>query len=221
MAGRCVHSFLLASPIAGGDPLMPRPVWVRTDDQTEAVHALEMAAEQLEKVLEEPYRWKWVIVATFNSLQAFMAAALQGTAGIGAMRNDYIEQWHEANEKSDRPKMEPVLASFNTLWDRCRSDKWICGFIDSSPLTPTAPQAASIASLKKWRDAFIHYQRGSLSIEVGGFPEDIRDSFDVIEFLAFRSGHLFRMEVEMSMRTRAALNDGRAILDSIDSDYEA
>jgi hypothetical protein len=74
--------------------------------------------------------------------------------------------------------------------------------------------------LNRWRSDFIHYKPGSLSIEVSGFPSIVADSLAIAEFLALRSGHVFREPNEYSDRTEAALREARELLDTIDRAYD-
>jgi hypothetical protein len=50
-------------------------VWLETDYEEESLRTLEFTVEQLTRVIEDSYRWKWVIIALHNSLQAFMVKA--------------------------------------------------------------------------------------------------------------------------------------------------
>jgi hypothetical protein len=53
-------------------------VWIETDTDREGVDGLEMAVEQLSRVVGgDDYRWKWVIFATHNSLTCFMCVAIE------------------------------------------------------------------------------------------------------------------------------------------------
>lgn len=77
--------------------------WMQTDYQTEGVLALEMRVERLGKVLEDPYRWKWVILAAHNSLHSFLVAAVSGSDMLWAMTEKYATHWREQYEKGQRP----------------------------------------------------------------------------------------------------------------------
>ena len=57
---------------------MAAPV-IRTDDEIEAVYALEKALAELRVARGQPYNWKWAILALHNALQGFMVLALRFT----------------------------------------------------------------------------------------------------------------------------------------------
>ncbi len=112
------------------------------------------------------------------------------------------------------------LAEFHELFKRVQSSRWVAGYIDSTPLQPTDEQKAAIAALNRWRTSFVHYKPMSLSIEVRGFPQIVERCLDVIEFLAFRSGHVFRVANELGRRTESCLADARRLLGKINEEYE-
>ena len=57
---------------------MTAPI-LRTDDEIEAVYALDKALAELRLARSQPYNWKWVILALHNALQGFMVLALRFT----------------------------------------------------------------------------------------------------------------------------------------------
>jgi len=54
--------------------------WLETNYETEGERALEMTVEQLKLVLADPYRWKWIIIALHNALQAFLVHVVSGSS---------------------------------------------------------------------------------------------------------------------------------------------
>jgi hypothetical protein len=65
----------------------------------------------------------------------------------------------------------------------------------------------------------MHFKPMSLTIEISGFPNICRPCLEVIEHVAFESGHVFVAADEMAGRTRQALQDIRDELDRIDEAY--
>jgi hypothetical protein len=191
--------------------------WMQTDYRTEGVLALEMTVEQLRKVLDDPYRWKWVILAAHNALHSFLVAAISGSDLLGAMTEKYAAHWRERYERGVRPTMAERLADFPELLRRAEGLK---GYVDSSPLRPSDEERASAERLNRWRSDFIHYKPGSMSIEVSGFPKIIGDALSLAEHLALRSGHVFRGQDEFSERTEAALREAREFLEEIARGYD-
>lgn len=112
------------------------------------------------------------------------------------------------------------LAEFPELFKRVQSRRWVTGYIDSTPLQPTHEQKVAVAALNRWRTGFVHYKPMSLSIEVRGFPRIVERCLEVIEFLAFRSGHVFRIPDELGQRTKSCLAETSGLLREINDVYE-
>lgn len=183
------------------------PVWMRLDLRTEGTRALEMMLEQLEQVVQgdDPYRWKWVILAAHNALQAFMAQAVAGTTELGHLTDKYQMQWEEAYEKGERPAGEPRMAGFMELFQRVQSDRYMKRFVHSKKLQPSRSEAAAVSKLNYWRGEFVHYKKGSLSVEVGGYPAMLNHIIRVIRFLVDESGQVYFVKDELETRTRVAI----------------
>lgn len=192
-------------------------IWMRTDYEHEGVHALEMVVEQLREVLQDPYRWKWVIVATHNALHAFMVAAVSGSDLLGAMTERYAKHWREQYEKGEHPSMPERLADFPELFERAQTQEK--RFVDGKNVDPTEDQETSVGRLNWWRGEFVHYKPKSLSIEVSGFPQIVRDCLDIARFLAFDSMYVFSVHDEWSDRTERAVEEANVLLDAIEAQY--
>ena len=194
-------------------------IWMRTDYRHEGVHALEMVVEQLGEVPEDSYRWKWVVVATHNALHAFMVAAVSGSDLLGAMTKSYARHWREQNERGEHPTMPERLADFPELFERTQTQPK--RFVHAKNLKPTDEQKESVGRLNWWRGEFIHYKPRSLSLEVSGFPQIVKDCLDVVRFLAFESMYVFHGQDEWTERTDRALHGAVALLEEINERYSA
>lgn len=64
------------------------------------------------------------------------------------------------------------------------------GYVYTKPLPKNAKHDQAIHRLGDWRDRFMHFKPMSLTIEVSGFPSICRPCLEVIEYLAFESGHV-------------------------------
>lgn len=200
----------LPSALAMGDN------WLETDYETEGMLALEMTAEQLSHVLDDPYRWKWVVIALHNALQAFLVHSCSGTDLLGAMTTKYQRQWREAYDRGEILDREGRLAPVGELVERARS---LRGYIYMTPLPPNDEQDTAVMKLGSWRDTFVHYKPMGLTIEISGFPAIFRPCLDVIEFLAFESGHVWTDQADHANRTQGALEQIRAYLDETGRSY--
>jgi hypothetical protein len=194
---------------------------MQMDMQEEGVRALEMMVEQLARVPGDFYRWKWVVIAAHNALQAFMAQAVAGSAQIGHMTNAYIRKWHEAYERGERPTTPPRVANFMDLFERVQSHQDMNRFVGSRKLEPTTEEQDSVSDLNYWRGEFVHYKEGALSIEVSGLPEILHDCLAVVHFLAFECGQVFHSEGELPERAKDALKNAEELLSEIEIAHDA
>jgi hypothetical protein len=55
---------------------------IRSNEQEEAIGALEAVARFLPRVREDPFEWRWVIISLRTALQGFMVVAIRDTAGM-------------------------------------------------------------------------------------------------------------------------------------------
>lgn len=192
--------------------------WLETDSETEGVLALEMTVEQLSKALDDPYRWKWAIIALHNSLQAFLVHATSGSDKLGAATESYRRRWYEAYERGEFTEAKERLATVGELMQRARKLK---GYVYTRSLPPNEEQDRAAARLGNWRDTFIHFKPMGLTIEISGFPDICRPCIDVIEFLAFESGHVWVSRDELAERTRRSIDSAREHLDRIAAVYHS
>src|SRR5687767_3146447 len=96
-----------------------RKGYLVTDDEREAVGALEEAAGYLEIAEIDPARaWKWVIIALHNAVQGFMVLALKSTWNVRVLHRDQRSEkiraesdYRQATEDGD----EAAAASFSMM----------------------------------------------------------------------------------------------------------
>jgi len=192
--------------------------WLDTNYETEGERALQMTVEQLALVLSDPYRWKWVIIVLHNSLQAFLVYTVSGSDQLGAMTEKYQRKWREAYERGEIPSRKgEYLAPVKDLMERARNLK---GYTHTQPLPASAEQDLAVERLGDWRDRFIHYKPGGLGIEVSGFPGICLTCLDVIEFLVFKTGHVF-IGSDAALRVRTLQGQARDLLRHLQDAYSA
>lgn len=90
-------------------------IWLRTDERKEAVNSLEKTYQFLLEVHEDPFNWKWVIIALHNATQAFMVLALMGTASLNVIK--YREKWFEAIRLGNEYPKQQSLLNFLKLYN--------------------------------------------------------------------------------------------------------
>lgn len=185
--------------------------WLRTDELREAVLAICMVKEMLNRVNDEPYYWKWVVLALHNALQGFMVLALRGSDGLSVLKDDCAKAWLDAYERGDGNYPEARLKRFLELYKDIKSDKMrIYG--DSRPFRPQGTQGRSVKLLNRLRNEFIHYTPKSWSLEISGLPKVVEDCIGVISFLAFESRNVVWHEESMGDETRKLIKQIQSIV---------
>jgi len=191
--------------------------YLKTDEQEEAVSALESFAEWSNRVEPQIDYWRWVVLALHNAVQGFMVLALRGSDGLRPLRNDVAEAWLTAyREGGEYPKEK--LDSFLNLYKKIKSDIMLL-FVHSRKFTPTGSQGRSIKQLNSLRNQFIHFLPRSWLLEVSGLPQICLDCLKIIEFLSWECGNVFWHDHVMKTRTETAMKDAKAALEHLNIIY--
>lgn len=167
---------------------MSKPIWLRTNEHTEAVMGLEAFYSHLLRVKRDPYYWKWAVIALQNSVQGFMVCALRGTNNLAILTPKSAQQWVKARERGE-PLSDEVLDGFLNLYKKIKGNLMI-QYVDSQKFIPKGKQGSSIKRLNSLRRDFVHFAPKGLSLEVSGLPEICLDVLVIIDFLVTRSGNI-------------------------------
>ena len=160
--------------------------WLRTDETEEALLALRVTSENLDKALLDLTYWPWVILPLHNALQGFMVLALRGSNGLNVLTPESAAGWIAAYESGtgDYPELE--LDDFLNLYHKVKSPSMMPLGI-SRPFKPRGSQGWSIKKLNSLRNEFVHFVPKGWSLEVSGLPSIVEDCVTAIEYLAFES----------------------------------
>ena len=192
-----------------GEDDAPAP-YLKTDDDEEAVGALEMTAHLLEAAERDPQRmWKWAVIALHNAVQGFMVLNLRGTWNVGALHRDQRTEklkaqqvFYKATAAGDEvaaaaanEKMlwgEAELASFVYLYARIKDpDGVMIQFMHSRVFKPRENDDRCMNCLNDIRNEFMHYvphvMRRFLLTQ---FPAVTEVGLHVISFLLNESGNI-------------------------------
>jgi hypothetical protein len=154
--------------------------WVRLTDETNALDYLERAGSFIRETEDNPFAWKWVVLALHGALYGFAVSACKGT--------DYETVVRRTKKGAER------LVSLDAALQMCKDEAWMGTLHGGLPLKLSASQEDSIRRLKQTlRNRFEHYRPGVWSIEIHGLPQIAIDVLDVISFLGvgtFRYQHL-------------------------------
>jgi hypothetical protein len=192
------------------------PLLLRTDAVTEAVRALEKAAELLPTVEHDSYQWKWVLIALHNAVQGFMVLVLQGSWHVRTLRQNHAKRLIRAYEEEvAKPAHERTfdwlfeevqLATFMELYGKVQDEKELPMSMVTKVLVPEGTQTSSMEKLNRLRNQFIHFVPVSLTEYVGDWPEMVADGAAVASFLAFESGNvMWDLDGELEAQARRHL----------------
>ena len=171
------------------DPDFVRPNFAVTDTFVETVSALEVSSDELELVLKDSYRWKWVILALHSALQGMMALALKGGNGLRVLKPKDAKRWLDAYESGAPLPADLEMDSFLNLYEKIKSDT-ILFYVTSKKFTPEGTQGKSIKDLNRLRNQFVHFTPCTLALILNGLPEMTIDCLKIAWFLAYDSGNI-------------------------------
>lgn len=190
---------------------------LKTDEILEAVSALEMAAEAVEQVSNDIYRWRWAIISIHMALQGFMVLALRGRDGLRPLKDKIAEDWLKAQREGGK-RPEEKLDSFLNLYKKIKSKRMLF-YVQSRRFVSAGTQDRSIQKMNSLRNDFIHFLPKLWIVEISGLPRISLDSLDVVEFLGWQSGNIFWHKRDQEARAQRSLAKARRILASLDRSY--
>ena len=169
---------------------VPDPNFIPTDEYVEAISALEAAADELGRVQDDPYRWKWVILALHSTIQGMMLLALKGTNELRVLRPEDAERRLAAHDDGERDPENVKMDSFLNLYEKTKDDRRMCMYVYSRKFTPQGTQGRSIKTLDRLRNRFVHFLPCVFSLVDTGLPEMTVDCLNIARFLAYESRNI-------------------------------
>lgn len=164
-------------------------MYMRTDEESEAVAALAMVARMAGEVTSDIYAWRWVVLALHNAVQGFMALSLRHGNGFLALSPRCFAAWMDAYENNgEYPREE--LDTYLNLYKKVKS-RDIGSVGGNRPFTPSGSQGRSIRKLNELRNEFIHFTPKGWSLEVTGLPQICMDCLKLVAFLGWETQNIF------------------------------
>jgi hypothetical protein len=163
-------------------------IWLRIDERKEAVNALEKTYRFILEVHEDPYNWKWAIIALHNATQASMVLALMGTASLNVIKDQ--EKRLEAIRLGNEYQEQQFLHDFRKLYNGIKSKNCMIQNGYSKCFQGSEEIDDAINILIYFRNKYIHFIPGSWSIDIAMFPAMCKRVLMVVEFLILESGNV-------------------------------
>ena len=194
--------------------------WIlRTDEEYQAVSALDMAVEQLRGVRENPYRWEWAIIALHNTLQGFMVLALGKTDFSIVMRDKTAQKFEAARQDESLEFPEMDLKSLLALYDMIQTPL-ACRYVHSRPFVPVGTQSESVDKLNYLRNKFIHFVPAGAAYGLLEYPQMLKDVFGVVSFLVKESGSFFWSDGDQKKKTLTLLTEADGLVAALDAEAQ-
>ena len=91
-------------PVPEGAPTYQGPPrWHRFDLDGQALDALRHVANMLPRALDDPYLWKWIVIAMFDALHGFFGLALRRGDGAQLLTEKHevrtYKRWDEERRR--------------------------------------------------------------------------------------------------------------------------
>jgi len=184
--------------------------YLLTDEYEEAVSALEMVTESLEKARVDAYRWKWALIALHSAVQGFMVLALRGSNNLAVLREKNAKKWGKAfrnNQLLPDERLDAYLDLYSKVQDKAIMKK----NVHSIEFIPSEAQDKSIRILDSLRNEFIHFVPKGWRLEVGELPTMVIDCLNFINFLGWQCGNVLWYDPDVELRARAAVASAQSI----------
>ena len=179
----------------------------------QAVDALHMASEFLGRVADDPFAWKWVVIALHNALHGFMGLALKSTHGAQLLSKKHerrtYQRW-EQERQLGRPLIDDAetrVDQFLNLYEKVKDPVRMGQFVNSRAFVATPEQDKSVDYLNWLRNEFSHYSATTLVVGVEALPQVVTDCLEVIKYLANQSGNVLLYPWELESRTSTVLGE--------------
>ena len=162
----------------------------------QAVGALRLLAELLPRTQSDPSWWKWVVIASHDSLYGFMGLALRRTDGAQLLiprheRMRYVRWSRERSEGRPILEAEPSRTDgFLNLFEKLQNPDRMNQLIHSRVFVPSEDQDRRVRYLDRLRNDLTHYSDASLSVAVVQLPGVVADIAEVIGWLVNESNNV-------------------------------
>ncbi len=191
-----------------------------TNGSIETITAFEMLSEQLQRMHDYSYRWKWAILAMHSGLQGLMVLALQGSNGLRVLKPEDAALWLDAHEKGKPYPSGLELDNFLNLYKKIKSDVMLL-YVHSRKFHPKDSQGSSIKLLNRIRNEYVHFAPSVWALELKGLPQMMLDTLDIAEFLAWKSGNVFWTDGNLQNRIEKAIETSRVTLKTLNVVYNS
>ncbi|NBN62251.1 hypothetical protein [Pannonibacter tanglangensis] len=150
--------------------------WIEVDEAQDVAASIRHALRSAQFVGEDPYAWKWVVLALHSALQGACVCHLTETASpLGAVKKKNRREWLEYYKlsRSDPTATEPKthLMTLPELLKECRKLGSAGGPCGSTAIQISDSELEWLTRFHRHiRNQFTHFEPQTWILEVSGIP---------------------------------------------------
>ncbi len=151
--------------------------WIRTNEVEDVTGSIRHVIRTVEFLADDPFAWKWIILALHSALQGACICHLTTTAApVGAVSDRNAVDWLAYFEDSRTNRnATPPKTYLMTLPELLKAIRKPYSAGDSSNAAGITVSDSEFRWLKRFHDdfrnQFVHFEPMGWSIEVSGIPE--------------------------------------------------
>ncbi len=163
--------------------------FTRFDSVSMGLNDLVFVKQHLDNVSFDSNQWKWVVIGLHSSIQNFMVSALWQGNGFFVMSDKSYKEWFDKDERNEVLSQDKIkMDGFMNLYKKTKNKEMMSCYVFSKPFLAKKNHDASMRSLNKIRNQLIHFNYGSLDLNLNGMLNLISDCLFFMKFLALDSG---------------------------------
>lgn len=199
-------------------PTDAKPLEFTTSQPRELLACVEFAAEQAERIADDPGAWRWIIISMVLGVQNACLCALDyddefGTKGMTRRDARAVTRWTRAGRSGPAPLavQEPRIVSPLELVNRVADDRFLRAPFQ---LPATREMREAFDALVELRNSFLHFSEDGWTIDLRELPPLVMGAASIIRHLAVTQPvYLRNAEKGHSRRTAEALDRIEAVMD--------
>lgn len=170
-----------------------------TEPAIEVLEGLKEISLKLDLVLNNVYQWKWVILATNNTIQNAMTNSIRDSAGVNILREKIRTQMVDSmrNDAVQRP-IERLDEFFN-LYEGTKGFE-MKKVNDNRAYIPKGNEERSIRDIHIIRNNFLHFIPKLWGLYIADMPDIIIDCMKYIRFLTIENFNFFTLPKAKQIR---------------------
>ncbi len=195
-------------------------MYLDTDEESQIVNAMKMAAHFSVGVETDQQLWRWIIIALHNAMQGIMVRALMDGTSYPVLTKECQQEFLKWADNENTPYPKERLASYLDLYKRIKRQGMGLGG-GNSPFVARGREGKSIRLLNTFRNDFTHFTPKGWSLELDGLPRICIDCGRLISFLGWESENIHWYSVLKQTETQEAHTQFLDAMKTMDRHYRS